>query len=250
MPLGSAALAGSTLPIDRTAVAGAIGFRRLTLNSIDAVADRDFLLDLLHACVAIAIHLSRLGEEMVLWASAEFGFLRLADEIATGSSIMPQKRNPDIAELLRGRSGRGLSAYVGLATVLKGLPLAYDRDLQEDKVHTFAAVASCIDSLQAARLLANYLEFDRERLRKAADDPDLLATDSAEKAVAEGRPFREAHAEIGLRVLEGRHEPPWDVANSLQRRDAIGSPQPARVAAAARAARRKAASLRRWAEGS
>jgi argininosuccinate lyase len=250
MPLGSAALAGSTLPIDRTAVAGALGFRRLTLNSIDAVADRDFLLDLLHACVAIAIHLSRLGEEMVLWASAEFGFLRLADEIATGSSIMPQKRNPDIAELLRGRSGRGLSAYVGLATVLKGLPLAYDRDLQEDKVHTFAAVASCIDSLQAARLLANYLEFDRERLRKAADDPDLLATDSAEKAVAEGRPFREAHAEIGLRVLEGRHEPPWDVANSLQRRDAIGSPQPARVAAAARAARRKAASLRRWAEGS
>src|SRR6266536_6181268 len=139
MPLGSGALAGSTLPLRREVVARELGFAGLTANTMDAVADRDFALDLVYACVQVALHLSRLGEDVVLWASAEFGFLRLPDRVATGSSLMPQKKNPDIAELIRGRSGRALGAFTALATVLKGLPLAYDRDLQEDKVALFAA---------------------------------------------------------------------------------------------------------------
>ncbi|OLB97593.1 MAG: argininosuccinate lyase, partial [Actinobacteria bacterium 13_2_20CM_2_66_6] len=131
MPLGSGALAATTLPLHREVVAKELGFDRLTLNSVDAVSDRDFALDLAYASSTTAIHLSRLGEDIVLWATAEFGFVVLADEIATGSSLMPQKKNPDIAELLRGRTGRALGSFVALATVLKGLPLAYDRDLQE-----------------------------------------------------------------------------------------------------------------------
>src|SRR5439155_5843741 len=131
-PLGAGALAGSTLPLQREVAAQALGFSSLLENSMDAVSDRDFALDLVYACVTLALHLSRFGEDMVLWASSEFGFVRLADEVATGSSLMPQKRNPDIAELLRARSGRAVGALTALATVLKGLPLAYDRDLQED----------------------------------------------------------------------------------------------------------------------
>ena len=132
MPLGSGALAATTLPLQREALRRELGFERLTANSIDAVADRDFALDLVYACATTSIHLSRLAEDVVIWASAEFGFVRLADEVSTGSSLMPQKKNPDIAELLRGRAGRSLGSLVSLATVLKGLPLAYDRDLQED----------------------------------------------------------------------------------------------------------------------
>ncbi|HEY8673029.1 MAG TPA: argininosuccinate lyase, partial [Candidatus Dormibacteraeota bacterium] len=176
MPLGSGALAGTTLPLQRKVVAKELGLPRLTANSMDAVADRDFALDLVYACTTAALHLSRLGEDVVLWASAEFGFVRLADEIATGSSLMPQKKNPDIAELLRGRSGRAIGSLVALATVLKGLPLAYDRDLQEDKPALFAAVDNALDSLRAATLLVQHLEFDRARLAAAAADPGLLAT--------------------------------------------------------------------------
>ncbi len=140
MPLGSGALAATTLPLLRELVAKELGFKGLTANSMDAVADRDFALDLVYACVCLSIHLSRLGEDVVLWASPEFGFVKLADEVATGSSLMPQKKNPDVAELLRGRSGRAVGSLVALASVLKGLPLAYDRDLQEDKPAVFAAV--------------------------------------------------------------------------------------------------------------
>jgi argininosuccinate lyase len=247
MPLGSGALAGTTLPLERTAVADALGFARLTRNSMDAVADRDFALDLVYACLSIGLHLSRFGEDVVLWASSEFGFLKLADEVSTGSSIMPQKRNPDIAELIRGRSGRPLASLVGLAMVVKGLPLAYDRDLQEDKRHLFSAVDNCLESLEAARLLVERLEFDRKRLAEAVADPELLATDSAEKLVAEGRAFREVHGEVGKLLLEGSHRPPWDVAESLRRRSLPGGPEPARVKVVAAGVGRQAAALGSWA---
>ncbi len=246
MPLGAGALAGSTLPLQRETVMRELGFSRLAVNSMDAVADRDFALDLVYACALIGLHLSRLGEDLVLWATAEFGFLRLADEVATGSSLMPQKKNPDIAELIRGRSGRALGALVGLATVLKGLPLAYDRDLQEDKVALFAAVENAAECLEAARLLVERLEFDRERMETAVADPGLYATDTAERMVAEGAAFREAHRAVGREVAAGRHTPPWGAGESLRRRDLPGAPQPARVKRRARALGREAAALGRW----
>jgi argininosuccinate lyase len=248
MPLGSGALAGSTLQLEREVVAKELGFQRLTSNSIDAVADRDFALDLAYACLCVAIHLSRLGEDVVLWASSEFGFVRLADEIATGSSLMPQKKNPDIAELLRGRSGRAVGSLVTLATVLKGLPLAYDRDLQEDKPALFASVDNALDSVAAAALLVKHLAFDRERLAAASADPGLLATDAAEVLVESGKPFRQAHDEIGRQVRSGTVELPWNARASLQKRDLVGGPHPRRVAARAVAIRREARSLLRWSE--
>ena len=250
MPLGSGALAGSTLPLQRDVVARELGFKRLTENSMDAVGDRDFALDLVYACTVIGLHLSRVGEDVVLWASSEFGFVDLADEISTGSSLMPQKRNPDIAELLRGRAGRPLGSLVTLATVLKGLPLAYDKDLQEDKPAVFSAVDNCIDCLEAAALMVERLEFNRARLTEAVADPDLLATDTAEDLVRSGKPFREAHAEVGRQVVAGEHRPTGDAAESLARRDFRGGPAPDRVAARATAMLRESAALRRWAEAS
>jgi argininosuccinate lyase len=248
MPLGAGALAGTTLPLKRELVAKELGFSRLSQNSMDAVADRDFALDLLYACVCASIHLSRLGEDVALWASTEFGFVRLADEISTGSSLMPQKKNPDIAELIRGRAGRPLGGLVALATVLKGLPLAYDRDLQEDKAALFAAVDSATESLAAATLLVHHLEFDRARLAAAAGDPALLATDAAEALVQAGTAFRKAHEAVGRQVLEGRVKAPWSVKASLAKRDLVGAPQPRRVAARAAAVRSEAAALRRWSQ--
>src|SRR5436305_3300947 len=177
LPLGSGALAASTLPLRRDVAAKELGFGRLTENSMDAVADRDFALDLVYACLVTAIHLSRLGEDVVLWSTAEFGFVKLADEIATGSSMMPQKKNPDIAELLRARPARSLGSLASLAMTLKGLPLAYDRDLQEDKQAVFAAVDDILGALEAAALLVKHLVFDRVRLAEAAADPALWATD-------------------------------------------------------------------------
>jgi argininosuccinate lyase len=239
LPLGAGALAGSTLPLRRDVVARELGFSRLLDNSMDAVADRDFALDLVYACATVALHLSRLGEDVVIWSSAEFGFLRLADEIATGSSLMPQKKNPDIAELLRGRSGRALGSLVALATVLKGLPLAYDRDLQEDKPALFGAVENALGCLEAARLLVEFLEFDHLALEAAAGAPELLATDSAEKLVAEGVAFREAHRRVGHLVAEGEHEPPWNLKESLRRRGL-------NVARHAKRIERAAVALDRW----
>ena len=242
LPLGAGALAGSTLPLRPDVVATELGFAALARNTMDAVADRDFALDLAHACVQVGLHLSRLGEDVVLWASAEFGFVQLPDRVATGSSIMPQKKNPDIAELLRGRSGRALGGFVALATVLKGLPLTYNRDLQEDKAALFATVDSSAACLEAARLLVEHLAFDRERLAAALDDPGLLATDSAERLVAGGTPFRRAHHEVAGQVREGRHRPPWDVARSLELRRL-------EAGAAAAAVRGEAGELARWADG-
>ena len=249
MPLGSGALAGTTLPLLREVLGRELGFQRLTANSMDAVADRDFALDLVYACMCAAIHLSRLGEDVVLWASAEFGFVRLADEIATGSSLMPQKKNPDIAELVRARSGRAVGSLVSLATVLKGLPLAYDRDLQEDKAALFAAVDNALDSLDATALLVKHLEFDRSRLAAASSDAGLLATDVAEALVRSGKPFRRAHDEVGRQVRGGTLKAPWDARASLLKRDLDGAPHPKRVAARAGAVRRQAATLLRWSEG-
>ena len=198
-------------------------------------------------CALVGLHLSRLGEDVVLWSSAEFGYVRLTDEVATGSSIMPQKRNPDVAELLRARSGRPLGSLVQLATILKGLPLAYDRDLQEDKQPLFSAVENAVDCVEAARLVVERLEFDRKRLDAALADTDLYATDTAEQMVAGGTPFREAHREVGGRVARGEHEPPWGADRSLELRDLPGAPRPSRVRARARAVTRQAAALGRWA---
>jgi len=248
MPLGSGALAATTLPLHREVVAKELGFDRLTLNSVDAVSDRDFTLDLAYASSSTAIHLSRLGEDIVLWATAEFGFVVLADEIATGSSLMPQKKNPDIAELLRGRTGRALGGFVALATVLKGLPLAYDRDLQEDKIALFAAADNLFDCLEAAAILVEHLEFDRGRLAAAAADPSLLATDAAEELVSARVSFRKAHEEVGRQVRDGEFKAPWSARASLAKRDLPGGPNPRRVAARARALRREAAALRRWSQ--
>ena len=248
MPLGSGALAATTLPLHREVVAKELGFDRLTLNSVDAVSDRDFTLDLAYASSSTAIHLSRLGEDIVLWATAEFGFVVLADEIATGSSLMPQKKNPDIAELLRGRTGRALGSFIALATVLKGLPLAYDRDLQEDKIALFAAADNLFDCLEAAAILVEHLEFDRGRLAAAAADPSLLATDAAEELVSARVSFRKAHEEVGRQVRDGEFKAPWSARASLAKRDLPGGPNPRRVAARARALRREAAALRRWSQ--
>jgi argininosuccinate lyase len=247
MPLGAGALAASTLPLQRDVVARELGFSRLTRNSMDAVSDRDFLLDLVFACAVTGLHLSRLAEDLVLWSSAEFGFVRLADEISTGSSLMPQKRNPDIAELLRGRAGRPVAALNGLFTILKGLPLAYDRDLQEDKVHTFAAVDNVMDSAQAARLMVESLVFDAERMREAAADADLYATDIAEEMVRGGAPFRDAHRQVGRRVLAGEHAAPWGADESLRRRSLPGGPHPDGVRREAARAAREARRAERWA---
>ena len=224
MPAAAAALAGTTLPLARRG------------HAMDAVADRDFALDLVYACTSTAIHLSRLGEDVVLWASSEFGFVDLADEISTGSSLMPQKKNPDIAELLRGRAGRSIGSFVALATVLKGLPLAYDRDLQEDKPAVFTAVDNALDSIRAATLLVNHLEFNRERMAAAAADPLLLATDAAEELVRAGTPFRKAHEEVGNAVRDGSFTPPWDARTSLRKRRLD-------VARRAKAIRKEAAAL-------
>jgi argininosuccinate lyase len=237
MPLGSGALAGSTLPIARRTVARELGMTELTANSMDAVADRDFALDLVYACACASIHMSRLGEDVVLWASSEFGFVRLADEVSTGSSLMPQKKNPDIAELLRGRAGRSVGALVGLATVLKGLPLAYDRDLQEDKPAVFAAVDNTLESVAAATLLVQHLEFDQDRLTTAASDPSLLATDAAEELVRSGVAFRQAHEEVGEQVRDDSFAPPWNAGKSIAKRRF-------EVARRARTIRREAARLK------
>jgi argininosuccinate lyase len=196
-PLGSGALAGSTLPLDRHATAEALGFAEPSRNSMDAVASRDTGLEFLSACAICMVHLSRLAEELVLWSSAEFGFVELADAFSTGSSLMPQKKNPDTAELVRGKSGRAIGNLVTLLTVLKGLPLTYNRDLQEDKEPIFDSAATLRDSLEVMAGAVATLRVDRERMRQAADDPMLLATDLAEILVREGVPFREAHEAVG-----------------------------------------------------
>jgi len=203
-PLGAGALAGSTLELPPPP--------RQMRNSIDAVADRDFALDYLYAAAVLFTHLSRIGEEIVLWATAEFGFVRLPEAAATGSSMMPQKLNPDVAELARGKAGTAIGRLTGVLATVKGLPLAYDRDLQEDKTPVFATRRDVRLALEALTVLVSGLEVDRARLAKAASDPLLLATDAAEALVRKGTPFRDAHEQIASSVREGTYRRPRKAA--------------------------------------
>jgi argininosuccinate lyase len=200
-PLGAAALAGTGFPIDRAEVARALGFGRPTANSLDSVSDRDFALDHLMAAAQCALHLSRLAEEIIVWASQMFGFVKLADSFSTGSSIMPQKRNPDAAELVRGHSGRIIGSMVALATTMKGLPLAYSKDMQDDKQPVFEAQDLLELCIAAMAGMMESLEFNRERMRAAAAGGHSTATDLADWLVREaGVPFREAHHVTGRAV--------------------------------------------------
>lgn len=199
-PLGAAALAGSTLPLDRVFVARQLGFSRVAENSMDAVSNRDHVVDFAYALAMIMQHLSRLGEEITLYGSQEFGFLKLADGIATGSSLMPQKRNPDVAELLRGRAGRAYGNLMQLLTMLKGQPLTYNRDSQEDKEGFFAAFDQALHCVRMVPVLAANLRPDPERMRQACREGFLEATDAADWLVRQGVPFREAHEAVGRAV--------------------------------------------------
>jgi argininosuccinate lyase len=199
-PLGAGALAGSTLPLPPPP--------NPLRNSLDAVADRDFALDYLYATAVLFVHLSRIGEELVLWTSSEFGFARLPEAAATGSSMMPQKLNPDVAELARGKAGTAIGRLTGLLATVKSLPLAYNRDLQEDKTPVFAARDDVAAALAALTVLVGGLELDRGRMAAACADPLLRATDAAEALVAEGVPFRDAHEQVAAAVRAGTFEPP------------------------------------------
>ncbi len=221
-PLGAGALAGSTLPLPPPP--------EPMRNSLDAVADRDFALDYLYACAVLFSHLSRIGEELCLWATSEWGFVRLPEQAATGSSMMPQKLNPDVAELARGKAGTALGRLAGLLATVKGLPLAYNRDLQEDKEPVFAARRDVRGALGAVAVLIAGLEFDRGRLASAAADPALRATDAAEALATEGMPFRDAHEQVAAAVRERRFTPPAQPA-------ARAAPGPAGVREALAAAR-------------
>ncbi|HXU19917.1 MAG TPA: argininosuccinate lyase [Verrucomicrobiae bacterium] len=196
-PLGSGALAGCAFPLDRKAVAHDLGFSRITANSLDAVSDRDFALEFLFALATLAMHLSRLSEDMILFASPEFGFIDLPDEYSTGSSLMPQKKNPDSWELIRGKTGRIYGSLFALLTTCKGLPSSYQRDLQEDKEPLFAAHDQIVPMLRIAAGALAGTHFREARLREAAQDPALVATEVADYLVAQGIPFREAHEIVG-----------------------------------------------------
>jgi argininosuccinate lyase len=219
-PLGSAALAGTSFPLDREAVALALGFDRPTANSLDSVSDRDFALDYLMAATQCALHLSRLAEEFILWASQPFGFVTLSDAFSTGSSIMPQKRNPDAAELVRGHSGRILGAMTALLVVMKGLPLAYSKDMQDDKEPVFEAHDLLNVSLAAMAGMVETSTFNIERMRAAAAAGHSTATDLADWLVREaGLPFREAHHVTGrvVRLADERGVGLWDLPLDLLR---------------------------------
>jgi argininosuccinate lyase len=257
LPLGSGALAGSPYPLDREFVARELGFAAISRNSLDATAARDFAVEFLAACAIAQVTLSRFAEDIVLWATAEFGFVRLPDAFATGSSIMPQKKNADVAELARGRSGRAIGELVNLLVNTKGLPLAYNRDLQEDKAAILAARDTVLPSLVIFTAMVPGLEFDLARMRAAAAGSFSLATDVADYLVKKGMPFREAHGVVGglVRECEARgcelHELPFDryraasslfsedvlqisVDSSIASRDVPGGTAPGRVREAAR----------------
>jgi len=200
-PLGAAALAGTTFPLDRGAVADELGFSSVVPNSMDAVSDRDFLVDLTYACTLGMVHLSRLAEELILWSTEEFGFITLDDVWSTGSSIMPQKKNPDFAELVRGKTGRVVGDLTAILVTLKGLPLAYNKDLQEDKEPAFDAIDTYADSLVAVEGMLATMRVNAERMRAGAEGGFMAATDLADYLAAHGVPFREAHEVVGSLVL-------------------------------------------------
>jgi argininosuccinate lyase len=223
-PLGAGALAGSTLPLDRARTAAELGFDAPHPNSMDAVASRDGAMEFLAAAAIGMIHLSRLSEELVLWSTAEFGFIELADGYSTGSSLMPQKKNPDVPELVRGKTGRAIGNLVTLLTVMKALPLTYNRDMQEDKEPVFDSATTLRDALEVTTGAIATLRVDVERMRQAASDPMLLATDLAEVLVTEGVPFREAHEAVGQVV---RHCVEKDLDLSTLTREDLSAFHPA-----------------------
>jgi argininosuccinate lyase len=199
-PLGSGAIAGSTLPLDRDLTAKLLGFTRPTQNSMDAVSDRDFVIEYAFAASLTAIHLSRFAEDLILWSSAEFGFIQISDAFTTGSSLMPQKKNPDTAELIRGKSSRLIGNLVSLLTLLKGLPMTYNRDLQEDKQRLFDSADTLTSCLEVLAAMIPDIRVNTVRCRQAASDPHLLATDVADALVRSGIPFRKAHEIVGHAV--------------------------------------------------
>ncbi len=255
LPLGSGAIAGSTIVVDREFLAERLGFDGVTQNSMDAVSDRDFACELLSDIAICGMHVSRLSEDVVLWASAEFGFLKLSDRHTTGSSLMPQKKNPDIAELARGKTGRLYGNLVALLTVLKGLPMTYNRDMQEDKEPVFDSVDTLGPTLALFAEMLEAANFDEQRAAEAVSDPLLLATDLADHLVRAGVPFREAHEVVGRLVGEAsRQKTPldelpvatfaaasehfaggvaaiFDIPVALAARRAPGAPSPENVAA-------------------
>jgi argininosuccinate lyase len=256
MPLGSGALAATPLPIDRERTAELLRFPAITRNSMDAVSDRDFAVEFLAHAALCQIHLSRMSEDLVLWMSQEFGFITLPDAFCTGSSIMPQKKNPDIPELVRGKAGRVMGDLVALLTVLKGLPLTYNKDMQEDKEPLFDAAETLSACLTVMARMLSRAEFRPDRMRRALDEGYLLATDVADALVENGIPFRRAHHIVGRLValaaergvdLAGLSRedleretglgadlllPSLDPYRSIQRRDVPGGPAPNRVRAA------------------
>ncbi len=262
-PLGAGALAATTYPIDREGVAADLGFEGVTRNSLDAAGDRDFAVELVAAIALCQTHLSRLGEEIVLWVSQEFSFATLGEGYCSGSSIMPQKVNPDVAELIRGKTGRVTGHWVSLMTVLKGLPLAYNKDLQETQEPLFDAVDTLKTSLLVARGMVESLEMNTERLRRAVGEGYLVATELADYLVTKGRPFRRAHDAAGALVRRAQAEGleleelslealraedsafgediyEWlDVANAVDRRDVVGGPARARILAEIERSRRE-----------
>ena len=205
-PLGSGAIAGSTLPLDRLMVARLLGFvdtegkPQLTQNSMDAVSDRDFAVEFCAAAALLAVHLSRLAEDVILWAGTEFDFIKIADAYTTGSSLMPQKKNPDIAELARGKTGRVFGNLMSLLTLLKGLPMTYNRDLQEDKERLFDTADTVRATTRLMEALLLHTKVNKDSCATAAGDPSLLATDLADYLVLKGMPFRQAHHVVGAVV--------------------------------------------------
>ena len=234
LPLGSGALAGATYPLDREFVAERLGFSRVSANSMDAVSDRDFILDFVFAASKAMTHLSRLCEDIVIWSSEEFGFIELSDAYSSGSSMMPQKRNPDYAELIRGKSGRVFGDLISVFTTLKGLPLTYNRDLQEDKPPLMDAADTVAASLSAARGMIAEMTIDVGRMETASQGREILATDYADHLVRDrGLPFREAYVQVAAHVRGEAEEdvefPDITAADSLGARDVAGGTAPNRV---------------------
>jgi argininosuccinate lyase len=265
LPLGSGALAGSTIVLDREAIARDLGFSRVSQNSLDAVSDRDFVCEFLFCLAMIGLHLSRLSEDLILWSTTEFGFVEFSDEFSTGSSLMPQKKNPDMAELTRGKTGRLYGNLMSILTTLKALPSSYNRDLQEDKEALFDSTDTVGAALDVFSAMLPKMKINRDRMKAAAGDPNLLATDLAEYLVKKGTPFREAHEIVGDIVAraakkgadlneiafselkniskkfdvdfgaeasaKGTVAKVFDVRRSLSARTAIGAPSPKNVKA-------------------
>jgi argininosuccinate lyase len=254
LPLGSGALAGSTIVLDREGIARDLGFSGVSQNSIDAVGDRDFVCEFLFCLAMIGLHLSRLSEDLIIWSTSEFGFLEFSDAFSTGSSLMPQKKNPDMAELTRGKTGRLYGNLISILTTMKALPSSYNRDMQEDKNALFDSVDTVRSALELFASMLPELKINREGMRAAATDPNLLATDLAEYLVKKGTPFREAHETVGKIVAHSAenqipiNQVPlaelkkfsslfdsdvaeiFDVGSALAKRRAIGAPSPGNIA--------------------